>query len=79
MHALASGLEHPTSDPAAMRPALDPERLKAALKEAVETIHVWHGFGPEWEIYLRCSPEMKRITASLTPAEIDALIEEPQS
>lgn len=52
--------------------------LRASLKEAVEIIHVWHGFGPEWVIYLRASPEMKRITAPLTAEEITALEPEPK-
>lgn len=52
-------------------------QLHASVKEAVDIIHIWHGFGPEWEIYLRSSPEMKRITAALTPDEITALVAEP--
>lgn len=53
--------------------------LHAAVKEAVDIIHTWHGFGPEWETYLRNSPEMIRITATLTPEEVTALVEEPVS
>lgn len=48
--------------------------LRRAVTRAVETIHAWHGDGPEWEIYLRHSPEMKDITASLTPEEINEFV-----
>jgi hypothetical protein len=35
-------------------------QLVAGLKEAKETIKIWHG-DVAWEIYDRCSPEMKRL------------------
>ncbi len=46
--------------------------LVKALNEAIETIKIWHGFDEpkdmregSWQIYLKHSPEMKRITAAL--------------
>lgn len=42
--------------------------LLAALREAVELIHAWHG-DVAWEIYNHDSPEMKRIHATIAKAE----------
>ncbi len=46
--------------------------LVQALNAAIETIKIWHGFDEPkdmreaaWQIYLKHSPEMKRITAAL--------------
>lgn len=42
--------------------------LAAALKEAKETIKIWHG--PDaWEIYDQHSPEMRRLNAAIDLAE----------
>lgn len=38
-----------------------------ALEEALDIIHVWHG-EVGWDIYLRSSPEMKRLTQALVVA-----------
>lgn len=38
--------------------------LRIALKEAIDTIHTWHG-DIAWDIYYEHSPEMKRIRAPL--------------
>jgi hypothetical protein len=45
--------------------------LEAVLREAKECIKTWHSMGcginDVWDIYDRCSPEMKRINAALAP------------
>ena len=44
--------------------------LVEALEEAIRLIEFFHG--PEaWELYAEHSPEMKRLTAALTPGDND--------
>lgn len=43
------------------------QELAEALKEAKATIRVYHG-EPAWEIYERCSPEIKKLNAALASA-----------
>jgi hypothetical protein len=43
-------------------------RLREALEEALVTIKALHG-PVAWDIYERCSPEMKRLKAALEGAK----------
>jgi transposase len=44
------------------------DELLAALKEAKEVIHTWHG-KEAWEIHNEHSPEMQRINSAIAKAE----------